>query len=94
MANMAVIAVLISKLTYFRSPLSFVVLSQLFSWRTKWRLISQCRLGSHMGGRRRGVSPNCQGVKMPPSPPTTLFPFWQGGGWVVGWLSKVYSAND
>lgn len=67
--------VLISKLTYFRSPfvLSLVVvvavLSQLLSRQAKWSLISHRRLGRrHMRGRvgRGGVSPNSQGVQSCP----------------------------
>lgn len=70
-----VAVVLISKLTYFRSPFVLplvvvvAVLSQLLSRQAKWSLISHRRLGRrHMRGRVGcgGVSPNSQGVQSCP----------------------------
>lgn len=92
-----VAVVLISKLTYFRSPfvLPFVavvvgVLSQLLSRQAKWSLISHRRLGRrHMRGRGVwGVSPNSQGVQSCPQ-------LTAGGGWAgAGEGAGVFSAND
>lgn len=86
-----VAVVLISKLTYFRSPfvlpLVVVVLSQLLSRQAKWSLISHRRLGRrHMRGRVgacRLIPKVCKAVRN-----SQVAAAGVGGG------GEVFSAND